>query len=130
MPAMPLTPCWPPPVITSISCLDGWSACCLDSWRLKMPRSPFNGSENRKLHGRRHDCGQKARVKTILLIETDMLRAVGEGEQSDMPRFPRVELLHSPGEQCLGNATLLQIRSHGERTKETNAAPLCGKIRA
>src|ERR1700739_2926185 len=52
MPAMPLTPCWPPPVITSISCLDGWSACCLDSWRLKMPRSPFNGSENRKLHGR------------------------------------------------------------------------------
>ena len=53
MPAMPLTPCWPPPVITSISCLDGWSSCCLDSWRLKMPRPPFNGSENRKLHGRR-----------------------------------------------------------------------------
>jgi IS5 family transposase len=24
-----LTPCWPPPVITSISCLDGWSSCCL-----------------------------------------------------------------------------------------------------
>src|SRR6516165_6437116 len=52
MPAMPLTPCWPPPVITSISCLDGWSSFCLDSWRLKMPRPPFNGSENRKLHGR------------------------------------------------------------------------------
>src|SRR5262249_14398923 len=52
MPAMPLTPCWPPPVITSISCLDGWSSCCLDSWRLKKQRSPFNGSENRKLHGR------------------------------------------------------------------------------
>src|SRR5262249_43139618 len=52
MPAMPLTPCWPPPVITSISCLDGWSSFCLDSWRLKLPRPPFNGRENRKLHGR------------------------------------------------------------------------------
>src|SRR3984957_5012766 len=50
---MPLTPCWPPPVITSISCLDGWSSCCLDSWRLRKQRPPFNGSENRKLHGRR-----------------------------------------------------------------------------
>ena len=50
MPAMPLTPCWPPPVITSISCLDGWSSCCLDSWRLRKQRPPFNGSENRKLH--------------------------------------------------------------------------------
>src|ERR1700722_15429998 len=49
---MPLTPCWPPPVITSISCLDGWSSCCLDSWRLRKQRPPFNGSENRKLHGR------------------------------------------------------------------------------
>jgi hypothetical protein len=62
--------------------------------------------------------------------ETNMLRAVGEGEQSDMTRFASVELLHSPGEQCLGNATLLQIRSYGERTKETNAAPFCGKVRA
>src|SRR5580704_13369898 len=49
---MPLTPCWPPPVITSISCLGGWSSCCLDSWRLRTQRPPFNGSENRKLHGR------------------------------------------------------------------------------
>ena len=24
---MPLTPCWPPPFITSISWLDGWSSC-------------------------------------------------------------------------------------------------------
>jgi hypothetical protein len=48
VPAMPLTPCCPPPVITSISCLDGWSSCCLDSWRLRKPRPPFNGSENRK----------------------------------------------------------------------------------
>src|SRR5580700_5835343 len=49
---MLLTPCWPPPVITSISCLGGWSSCCLDSWRLRTQRPPFNGSENRKLHGR------------------------------------------------------------------------------
>jgi hypothetical protein len=38
VPAMPLTPCWPPPVITSISCLDGWSSCCLDSRRLRKQR--------------------------------------------------------------------------------------------
>jgi hypothetical protein len=25
-------------------CLDGWSSCCLDSWRLKMPRPPFRFS--------------------------------------------------------------------------------------
>jgi len=25
---------------------------CLDSWRLKKPPSPFNGSENRKVYGR------------------------------------------------------------------------------
>ena len=25
--------------------LDGWSSCCLDSWRLKKQRPPFNGSE-------------------------------------------------------------------------------------
>src|SRR4029077_9520982 len=52
VPAMPLTPCWPPQVITSISCLGGWSSCCLDSWRLRTQRPPFNRSENRKLHGR------------------------------------------------------------------------------
>src|SRR4029077_8294555 len=34
-------------------CLDGWSSCCLDSWRLRTQPPPFNGSENRKLHGRR-----------------------------------------------------------------------------
>ena len=27
--------------------------CCLDSWRLRKQRPPFNGSENRKLHGQR-----------------------------------------------------------------------------
>ena len=39
-------------VITSISRSNGWSSCCLDSSRLKKQRPPFNGSENRKLHGR------------------------------------------------------------------------------
>src|SRR6516162_9354642 len=29
----------------SFSCLDGWSSCCLDSWRLKKQQPPFNGSE-------------------------------------------------------------------------------------
>jgi IS5 family transposase len=48
--AMPLTPCSQRPPTTSISCLDGWSSCCLDSWRPKMPRPSCNGSENRKLH--------------------------------------------------------------------------------
>src|SRR5262249_14718201 len=58
MPAMPLTPCWPPPVITSISSSNGWSSCCIDSWRLKKQPPPFNESENRKLHGRqRRDAG-------------------------------------------------------------------------
>ena len=28
------------------------SSCCLNSWRLRKRRPPFNGSENRKLHGR------------------------------------------------------------------------------
>jgi hypothetical protein len=28
------------------------ASCCLDSWRLKKQPPPFNGSENRKLHGR------------------------------------------------------------------------------
>jgi hypothetical protein len=27
-------------------------SCCLDSSRLKKQRPPFNGAENRKLHGR------------------------------------------------------------------------------
>ena len=62
VPAMPLTPCWPPPVITSISCLDGCSSCCLDSWRLKTQRPPFNGSENRKLHGRLQELRQSHEI--------------------------------------------------------------------
>jgi hypothetical protein len=35
------------PKHTSISCLDGWSSCCLDSWRLRKQRPPFNGSESK-----------------------------------------------------------------------------------
>jgi hypothetical protein len=34
---------------------DHWfngGTCCLDSWRLKKQRPPFNESENRKLHRR------------------------------------------------------------------------------
>ena len=59
-----------------------------------------------------------------------MLRAVRKGEQPNMPRLPSVELLHGPSEERLGNATLLQIRSHSNRTKETDAAPLRGEVRA
>src|SRR5262249_55636750 len=44
---------------------------CLDSWRLKKQRLPFNGSENRKLHGRRssnrppQSCGEVIRIGEV-----------------------------------------------------------------
>src|ERR1700753_4315041 len=44
----PLTPCWPPLVITSISCFGGSSVCCLCSWQLKRQRLRFNWSEIKK----------------------------------------------------------------------------------
>ena len=71
-PAMPLTPCWPPPVITSISCLDGWSSCCAKSWRHRKQRPPFNGSENRKLHGRLNHqaCGERIGSKRLFKAKT------------------------------------------------------------
>jgi hypothetical protein len=52
-PAMPLMPCSQRPPTTSISCLNGWSSCCPDSWRLEKQLLPFIGSKKRKLHGRR-----------------------------------------------------------------------------
>src|SRR5262249_2201920 len=79
---MPLTPCSPQPATTSISCFDGRSSCCLDSWRLKKQQPPFNGSENRKLHGRRiRQCTTQTHARVLI---------------SGVPRRPRISVSKHP----------------------------------
>jgi hypothetical protein len=56
---------------------------------------------------RRHDGGEEARVKSVFLIEADMLGALREGEQPGVARFPVVELLHGAREQGPRDATFL-----------------------
>ncbi len=82
------------------------------------------------LHRRRHDRGEKARVKSVFLIERDVFCALRKGEQPDLSRPPRLELLHRPSEQGAGDAALLQIRVHRQWAKETDAAPIGREVRA
>ena len=65
-----------------------------------------------------------------LLIEGDVLRTVGEGEESKMLRTPLGEEIHRPAEQPPGNALLPEIGPHGQRTEKPEAAPAGDEVRA
>ena len=71
-----------------------------------------------------HDGGEEPGPEAVLLVQADVLGALGEGEQAGVAGLPRREDVHGRVEQPLGDATVPVGGRHGERTEEADTAPV------
>src|SRR3546814_2254607 len=106
--------------------ISDWSSdvCSSDLVRICRPLPGSYGTRD----GLRHYWRQMLRPEAEPLVQLDMLRALGKGEQRCLARAPLLKESHGRCEQSFSDASVPEIGTHGQRAKEAEAPPVRGEV--
>jgi hypothetical protein len=77
-----------------------------------------------------HDCGQEPGPEAVPTVELEVFGTVRKGEQAEVAIPPGLEAAHDGFHPALADAVVPQARTHGQRSKEPDAAPVGGEVRS